>query len=197
MTAAANEHEQREEKSTDQDPEKGPPGLSFIAPGVAGSAAPGSHPSNVSRDARVLRRDFGIKFILSLCEGLVETDLLYEGGIEQHRQVDMKDYCGLGPPELMECVSFLRRGAAQGGVLVHCNAGMGRTGTVLAAYRLAIGLDKSADEAIRFMRGRRRGSIQTFKQEDCLRDFEAWLGEHGDERQELLEIVVSVGGARG
>ena len=55
-------------------------------------------------------------------------------------------------------------------VLVHCGEGKGRTGTVLAAYLISNGL--GADEAIRVVRERRPGSIQTLEQEHVLHEFE-------------------------
>ena len=55
-------------------------------------------------------------------------------------------------------------------VLVHCGEGQGRTGTVLAAYLISHGL--GADEAIRVVREKRPGSIQTPEQESALHEFE-------------------------
>ena len=55
-------------------------------------------------------------------------------------------------------------------VLVHCGEGKGRTGTVLAAYLISNGL--GAGEAIRIVRERRPGSIQTLEQENVLHEFE-------------------------
>ena len=62
-------------------------------------------------------------------------------------------------------------GAAQSGmaVAVHCTAGKGRTGTVLAAYFVNQGL--SADAAIRRVRNLRRGSIETPEQEEAIVEF--------------------------
>jgi atypical dual specificity phosphatase len=58
-------------------------------------------------------------------------------------------------------------------VLIHCGERMGRTGTVLAAYLVYNG--SSADEAIRLIREKRPGSIQTPEQETAVRAFEVAL----------------------
>jgi atypical dual specificity phosphatase len=54
------------------------------------------------------------------------------------------------------------------GAAVHCVAGLGRTGTVLAGYFVSTGL--SADDAIRKVRHLRPGSIETGEQERAVRE---------------------------
>ena len=53
------------------------------------------------------------------------------------------------------------------GVAVHCAAGKGRTGTILAGYFVAAGM--TADRAIEHVRDLRPGSIETPEQEDAVR----------------------------
>jgi atypical dual specificity phosphatase len=59
------------------------------------------------------------------------------------------------------------------GVAVHCAAGCGRTGTMLACY--LVGEGESAREAIRHIRGLRPGSIETDEQERAIRDYAEFL----------------------
>lgn len=56
------------------------------------------------------------------------------------------------------------------GVAVHCLAGRGRTGTILAAYFVHRGL--SARDAIKKVRELRPGSIEVTEQEDAIRAYE-------------------------
>lgn len=75
------------------------------------------------------------------------------------------------PEQLERVLSVIDKARAGGmGVAVHCLAGRGRTGTVLAAYFVHQGL--SARDAIRKVRDLRPGSIEVTEQEDAIRAFE-------------------------
>ncbi|HJZ89363.1 MAG TPA: dual specificity protein phosphatase 23 [Gemmataceae bacterium] len=56
------------------------------------------------------------------------------------------------------------------GVAIHCLAGRGRTGTILAAYFVYQGM--SAEEAMQKVRELRPGSIEVTEQEEAIRAFE-------------------------
>ena len=61
-------------------------------------------------------------------------------------------------------------------VLVHCLAGLGRTGTILACY--LIKYEKmSAEDAIQHVREKRHGSIQSFVQEELIFQYAKTLND--------------------
>ncbi|MGA3109611.1 MAG: dual specificity protein phosphatase family protein [Candidatus Bathyarchaeia archaeon] len=82
-----------------------------------------------------------------------------------------------GAPSLVqldEIIQFIEEQSAQSNpVVVHCAEGMGRTGTILAAYLVRKGM--SADNAISKVREKRPGSIQNLEQENAIRMFERTL----------------------
>jgi len=59
-------------------------------------------------------------------------------------------------------------------VMVHCLAGLGRTGTILASYLVKYE-NMSADKAIEKVRKTRPGSIQSYPQEEIIFQFEKSL----------------------
>ena len=63
-------------------------------------------------------------------------------------------------------------------VAVHCGAGLGRTGTLLAAYLVSLGMDSEA--AIERIRTVRPGSIETLEQEQAVHEFEQRLSRSRD-----------------
>ena len=80
----------------------------------------------------------------------------------------------MGVPEfndLLTAVDFIHsRLTHDEPVLVHCLAGLGRTGTILASYLVKY-QNMSADEAIQKVREERPGSIQSFPQEEIIFQF--------------------------
>ena len=84
----------------------------------------------------------------------------------------------MGVPEfddLVYAVDFIHRRITNNEpVMVHCLAGMGRTGTVLACYLVKY-QNMSADEAMEKVREERPGSIQSYPQEEIIFRFEKSL----------------------
>lgn len=107
-------------------------------------------------------REQGIEILLSLTEERPRRDWIEEAGL----LVDHVPLEDMEPPEqdqLERCVStIVRANERRMGVAVHCGAGLGRTGVVLAAYFVARGL--TATNAIARIRRLRPGSIETDEQ---------------------------------
>ena len=80
----------------------------------------------------------------------------------------------MGVPEfddLVHAVDFIHtRITSNEPVMVHCLAGLGRTGTILACYLIKY-KKMSADDAIQKVRNERPGSIQSFPQEEMIFQF--------------------------
>ena len=84
----------------------------------------------------------------------------------------------MGVPEfndLVKSVDFIHdRIVNDEPVMVHCLAGLGRTGTILACYLIKY-KKMSADDAIQKVRDERPGSIQSFSQEEIIFQFAKFL----------------------
>jgi atypical dual specificity phosphatase len=84
----------------------------------------------------------------------------------------------MGVPEfddLTYAIDFIHRRITNNEpVMVHCLAGMGRTGTLLACYLVKY-QKMSAGDAIQKVREERPGSIQSYPQEEIIFQFEKSL----------------------
>ena len=114
-------------------------------------------------------RSHGITALVSLDEVGVSPDVALEHGLA-HRHIPITDF---EPPTLSQAdafVTFVDDQLDQGGqVAAHCQAGIGRTGTMLAAYLIAHG--SSVDQAIDDVRRRRPHSVESDSQRRFLEDY--------------------------
>ncbi|XP_074770232.1 protein tyrosine phosphatase domain-containing protein 1 isoform X4 [Athene noctua] len=85
-----------------------------------------------------------------------------------------KDYGVASLTTILDMVKVMAFALQEGRVAVHCHAGLGRTGVLIACY-LVFATRMSADQAILFVRAKRPNSIQTRGQLLCIREFTQFL----------------------
>jgi atypical dual specificity phosphatase len=125
-----------------------------------------------------LRRQ-GIELLISLTEDPPRRDWVNDAGLLV-MHVPVEDMEAPTQGQLDRCVSAIERANGQGmGVAVHCGAGLGRTGVILAAYFVAKGV--SAQNAIGKVRRLRPGSIETDEQADAVVEFARRRGQQLNE----------------
>ena len=116
-------------------------------------------------------KDNGVDVLISLTTTPPPSSNIENAGLH-HIHIPVHDFKA---PKVSQLQSFLTlassRIASGEGIAVHCTAGIGRTGTFLAAYLVGQGM--SADEAIAKVRKERPGSVETGEQEQVVRDLEA------------------------
>jgi atypical dual specificity phosphatase len=146
-----------------------PDNFSWLIEGkLAGSAIP------TSKEEVDWLKEEGVKSIVTIREEPLDDDWIDD---IEYLHIHSND---MGVPEfddLISSVDFIHRQLENNKpVMVHCLAGLGRTGTILACY--LIKYEKmSADDAITKIRKERSGSIQSYSQEEIIFRFEKFIKE--------------------
>ena len=135
---------------------------------LAGSAIP------TSKEEIDWVKQEGVKSIVTIREEPLEDEWIKDINYLHVHSNDM------GIPEfsdLVDSVDFIhQRITNDEPVMVHCLAGLGRTGTILACYLIKYE-NMSADDAVEKVRRERHGSIQSFSQEEIIFRFEKFVRE--------------------
>jgi atypical dual specificity phosphatase len=144
------------------------PNFSWVIPNrLAGSARP-LHPDAIEAFSRR-----GVAAVVSLTEEPLPAELVRRAGLEC-AHVPVVDFTAPTLAQLEEAIAaidgFLEQ---ERPVAVHCAAGMGRTGTILACYLVRQGM--SAADAITSVRERRPQSIETPEQEAAVAMYQRHL----------------------
>ncbi|XP_040008815.1 protein tyrosine phosphatase domain-containing protein 1 [Xiphias gladius] len=84
------------------------------------------------------------------------------------------DYGVANLTTVLDMVKVMSFALQEGRIAVHCHAGLGRTGVLLACF-LAYATRMTANQAISYVRAKRPGSIQTRGQLRCVRQFVLFL----------------------
>ncbi len=123
-------------------------------------------------DAEFLHQE-GIRVLVSLTEEVPDGDIITAAGMKQVH-IPVHDFTAPTIAQIEEFVSVVKDAVVRGeAVGVHCTAGLGRSGTMAAAYLVTNGA--SAVEAIAKIRQLRPGSIETELQEDVVKQYEIHL----------------------
>ena len=146
-----------------------PANFSFVLPGkLAGMAKPPDDMKPLLKTLKELE-GVGIRAVVSLTENSPAPDAFRQAGF-RHLHAPVRDFMPPSADQALDVILFVRSCWAEGrGVAIHCAAGYGRTGTMLACVLTSEG--RSAREAIDEIRRLRPGSIETLGQESAVKAF--------------------------
>jgi atypical dual specificity phosphatase len=130
-----------------------------------------------SEDAFILLWKMGIRALINLAEEqfpadtINDVDLLIE-------HIPIVDFTAPTLPQIEQAIAMIHFCLDSSmPVAVHCIAGLGRTGTILACYLVSEGIP--AEQAITSIRKWRPGSIEMRDQEGVIYEYERFLIFHG------------------
>jgi atypical dual specificity phosphatase len=123
----------------------------------------------------------GIKSIVTVREVPLPSKW-FDGSDVSYLHLNVEDFGAPSIEELDASVKFIEEQIESGRpTMVHCAAGKGRTGTVLAAY-LVKNENLTAEKAIEKLRSIRPGSVQSVVQETAVSMYEKYLKSKGKAR---------------
>jgi atypical dual specificity phosphatase len=142
-----------------------PDGFSWIdKPRLAAMAEPAS-----LEDFQWLR-EHGVQFVISLTESPPRRSWINEAGLFS-MHIPVEDMHPPAQAQIDLCIASIEKSLGnQIGVGVHCAAGLGRTGTMVACW-LVHHEKLSASDAITRVRRLRPGSIETPEQAEAIVEF--------------------------
>ena len=133
-------------------------------------------------------KSVGIRAIVTLTEKDIDNSLIKNYRF-RHLHLPIEDF---GVPSISQVKSFLKwlklMEVWEQPVLIHCRAGIGRTGTMLSVYYIWKGF--SADESIKIVRKKRGSGIETLSQENFIYEVEELIPVIYPDREEEMFYVL-------
>jgi atypical dual specificity phosphatase len=140
---------------------------------IEGEIAGMAKPASSVHDFEFLKEN-GFEAIVSLTEFPLNEALIEEFGFSV-KHIPVRDFEAPTLEQIEDFIAFAEKARAEGKKLVvHCDAGVGRTGTVLACYLVSKGYN--AAKAIEEVRIKRPGSVETIEQEELVMKYEEQRG---------------------
>ena len=139
----------------------------WVAPGVLGCAYPRTDHALSALSRR------GVRLLVNLHGRPHDPSRLERHGLREVH-LPVKDFAAPSPDQIERGVREISEALkASEATAVHCGGGLGRTGAMLACYLLASNDGLGAEDAIRWVRELRPGSVETPAQLAAVR---AWAG---------------------
>ena len=134
-------------------------------------------------------KSVGIRAIVTLTEEDVSKSLIEKYRF-RHLHLPIDDF---GVPSLSQVKKFLKwvklMEVWEQPVLVHCRAGIGRTGTMLSVYYIWKGF--SAEDSIKMVRNKRGSGVETLSQESFIYEVEELIPViYPDKEEELFYVLL-------
>ena len=132
---------------------------------IEGEVAGMAKPASSVGDFEALK-DHDIGAIVSLSETPLNKSLIEEFGFEV-KHIPIKDFHAPTIEQIEDFLKFAKKTkASDKKLVVHCDAGIGRTGTMLACFLVSKGYDVT--KAIKVVRKKRPGSVETDEQQEVV-----------------------------